>query len=537
MSQPTPDCVIRNGTVVTATEAVVADLAIHDGRIAAVGHGLSAVTEIDARGLLVMPGGIDPHVHLAYPQGPHRVVSADDWETGTIAAALGGTTTVVDFVEAGPGETWMAAFEARRAEAEAAAAIDFGLHMTFNRGDERSRAEVRDVIAAGVPSFKFYMAYDGLRVDDEALLAGFATLAEHGGLALVHAENHELIRELVEHHRRADHVHPFFHPLAHPAFGEAEATERALALAATVGLPLHVVHVSAAAGLAALARWRAKGDDVSGEVCPQHLLLTDDVYTRPDAEMFVMAPPLRRDEDRAALWQALGDGGLDFVVTDHCPFTRAQKRGLRRTPELRRLTAGSNAGMNPASGPWGLRRERSSSAPRPPSGAVTAEREEPWATSPVPFDRLPGGAPGIETRMALLHHFGVGEGRLSLPRFVEVTSTAAARRFGLYPRKGALVAGADADLVLFDPGHEVVLSARHLHQNVDFTPFEGLRVKGWPRTVLSRGEAIVRDFAWTGARGRGRFLPRRPGERGDQSRAARAGGGAPGRASRPPAAP
>lgn len=480
MTEPAPDCVIRNGTVVTATGTLAADIAIRDGRIAAVGHGLRAATEIDAGGLLVLPGGIDPHVHLAYPQGPHRVLSADDWETGTIAAALGGTTTILDFVEAAPGETWMSALAARRAEAEAAAAIDFGLHMTFNSADERSRAEVRDVIAAGVPSFKFYMAYDGLRLDDEGLLAGFAALAEHGGLALVHAENHELIRQLVEHHRRAGHGHPCFHPHAHPAFGEAEATERALSLAATVAAPVHVVHVSAAAGLAALARGRASGADVSGEVCPQHLLLTDDVYTRSDAEMFVMAPPLRRDADRTALWRALGDGGLAFVVTDHCPFTRAQKRGLRRTPERRQL----------------------------PSGAVTAEPEPPWSTSPPSFDRLPGGAPGIETRMALLHHFGVGEGRLSLPRFVEVTSAAAARRFGLYPRKGALVAGADADLVLFDAGHEVVLSARQLHHNVDFTPFEGLRVTGWPRTVLSRGEVVVRDFAWTGARGRGRFLPR-----------------------------
>jgi dihydropyrimidinase len=476
------DIVVRGGTVVTDGAERVADVGILDGRVAALGERLAGRRELDARGTLVLPGGIDPHVHLAYPQGPARVVSADDWQTGTIAAACGGTTTVIDFVEARADETWMAALAARRAEAEAAAAIDFGLHMTFHRTDPRSLAEVPEVIAAGVPSFKFYMAYDGLRLDDGELLAGFEALAAHGGLALVHAENHDVIRHLVAHHRRAGHTHAAFHPLCHPATGEAEATERALALAAIAGNPVHVVHVSAEAGLAALARARAGGQAATGEVCPQHLVLTDAVYAGADADLFAMAPPLRRDSDREALWAALRDGGLDFVVTDHCPFTRAQRRGQRRTPEFRRT----------------------------PAGVQPTAPEEPWSATPPSFDRLPGGGAGIETRMALVHHFGVTAGRLSPSRFVEVTSAAAARRFGLYPRKGTLAPGADADVVLFDREREVAISAERLHQNVDHTPFEGLTVRGWPRTVLSRGELLVHDFEWVGSAGRGRFLARGP---------------------------
>jgi dihydropyrimidinase len=480
---PGLDLVVRNGTLVGACDTFEADLGIADGRIATIGQGLPAKAEIDASGLLVLPGGVDPHVHLQYPQGPQRVVSSDDWLTGTIAAACGGTTTIVDFVEAGPDETWMQAFLRRRAQAEPQAVIDYGLHMSFNRVDERSLAEVGPAVEAGVPSFKIYMAYDWLRLTDAEMLRALEALAEHGALPIVHAENHDVIRHLVQKQLAAGHVEPRWHPHVHPAAGEAEATSRALALAQIAGVPIHVVHVSAESGLDALRAARRRGQPVSGEVCPQHLLLTSRLYEEDGfgPAIYAMAPPLRSAADAEALWAGLRDGALDFVVTDHCPFTRAQRRGERRTPAFRRL----------------------------PDGIHAAAPEARWSDGLPGFDRIPGGAAGIETRLALLHHFGVRSGRLSLNRFVDVTSTAAARRFGLYPRKGTLLPGADADLVLFDPEREVAITADALHQNCDSTPYEGLRVKGWPRTVLSRGEVIVRDGAWVGSTGRGRYLARR----------------------------
>ena len=476
------DLIIQNGMVVTANDAVQADVAIRGDKIAAIGHGLAARESLDAGGLLVIPGGVDPHVHLQYPQGPNRVVSSDDWLTGTVAAACGGTTTVIDFVEARPGQTWMQAFEARLAEAEPQAVIDFGFHMSCNRADEASLAEVGPVIEAGMPSFKIYMAYDGIRLTDPEMLLALEALAEHGGLAIVHAENHFVITRLVQRQLAAGHVEPRWHLHTRPAAGEAEATERALAMAEIAGAPMHIVHVTTARGLEAIRRFRARGRPVTGEVCTQHLLLTEALYDQPGFEpaKHSMAPPLRTPADLAAMWAGLQDGSLDFVVTDHCPFTLAQKRGQRRTPEFRRL----------------------------PGGTIRSEPEAPWCEGLPPFNQIPGGAPGIETRMPLVYHFGVNEGRLSLTEFVNLTSTAAAKLYRLYPRKGTIAPGADADLVLFDPGREVTISAESLHQNCDYTPYEGFRVKGWPRTVLSRGEIIVRDGEFVGKEGRGRYIKR-----------------------------
>ncbi len=480
------DLVIRNGTVVTVGDTFQADVAVSNGKIVAVGRGLSGDETLDASGLLVIPGGVDPHVHLQYPQGLHRVVSSDDWLTGTVAAACGGTTTLLDFVEARPDETWLQAFDKRLAEAEAGAVIDFGFHMTFNRADERSLAEVRLVIQAGMPSFKIYMAYTGLRLSDAEMLLALETLKREGGLPIVHAENHDVIMRLAGQHLAAGHVEPRWHPHTRPAVAEAEATYRALALAEIVGVPLHIVHVSTARGLeiikSQIANRKSQISPITGEVAVQHLLLTETLYEQPGFEpaKYIMAPPLRSAADTDALWEGLRDGSLDFVVTDHCPFTLAQKRGERRTPEFRRL----------------------------PGGCTTSPAEAPWSDSLPPFNQIPGGAPGVETRLPLVYHFGVNQGRLSLNQFVAVTSTAAARLFGLYPQKGAILPGADADLVLFDPQREVTITASDLHQNCDYTSYEGFRVKGWPRAVLSRGEVIVRDGEFVGVKGRGRFLKR-----------------------------
>jgi dihydropyrimidinase len=479
---------IQNGTLVTASDTFQADIAIAGEEILAIGQGLAqaglpeAAESIDAGGLLVFPGGIDPHVHLAYPQGAQRVVSSDDWFTGTVAAACGGTTTVIDFVEARPGETWMDAFGARLAQADPQAAIDYGFHMSFNRADEPSLAEARAVVEAGMPSFKIYMAYDNIRLKDAEMLLALETLKEQGGLPIVHAENHEVIMRLVARHLAAGHVEPRWHPHTRPAAGEAEATQRALALAEIVDLPMHIVHVSAAAGLEAIRRCRERGRPLSGEVCTQHLLLTEALYEEPGFEpaRYIMAPPLRSAADTEAMWVGLGEGSLDFVVTDHCPFTLAQKQGRRRTPEFRRL----------------------------PGGTVTAPPEAPWSEDIPAFNLIPGGAPGIETRLPLLYHFGVNRGRLSLNQFVNLTSTAAARRFGLYPHKGTIAPGTNADLVLFDPNREVTISAEALHQNCNYTPYQGMQVRGWPRTVLSRGEVIVREGEFVGSEGRGKYLKR-----------------------------
>jgi dihydropyrimidinase len=356
--------------------------------------------------------------------------------------------------------------------------------MSFNRADARSLAEVGPAWDAGVTSFKIYMAYDGIRLTEPELLLALDALAQHGALAIVHAENHHVIMHRVAQQLAEGHSAPRWHPHTRPALAEAEATGRVLALAALAGVSVHIVHVTAAEGLAAIQRFRERGGPaVTGEVCTQHLLLTDDLYDQDGFEpaKYGMAPPLRTAADAEAMWAGLRDGALDFVVTDHCPFTLAQKRGQRRTPEFRRL-------------PSGIRQEN------PP--------EPPWSAELPPFNQIPGGAPGIETRLALTYHFGVNAGRLTLPQFVELTSTAAAKRYGLYPRKGALAPGADADLVLFDPGREVTLTAERLHQNTDYTPYEGMTVRGWPRTVISRGAVIVRDGVFVGSEGRGRFLPR-----------------------------
>jgi dihydropyrimidinase len=482
MAQPL-SLVIQNGTVVTAGGSFRADVGVQGGTIAEIGLGLRGAETLDASGLLVIPGGVDPHVHLQYPQGPRRVVSSDDWLTGTIAAAHGGTTTVIDFIEARPEETWMEAFEARLAQAASQAVIDFGFHMSFNRADERSLAEVRPMIEAGVTSFKIYMAYDGIRLTDPEMLLALDAIAEHGALAIVHAENHAVIMHLVNKQLAQGHVEPRWHPLTRPVAGEAEATERALALAEIAGAQMHIVHVTAARGLEAIREHRQRrGQPVTGEVCTQHLQLTEALYDQPgfEAAKYGMAPPLRTAADNAAMWAGLQSGDLDFVVTDHCPFTLAQKRGRRRTPEFRRL----------------------------PEGTQISAPEEPWSAGDPPFNQIPGGAPGIETRVPLVYHYGVNEGRLSLGQFVQVTSTAAARRYGLYPRKGAIAPGSDADLVLFDPERAKTIRAEDLHQNCDYTPYEGFQVRGWPRTVISRGQVIVRDEQFAAARGRGSFLKR-----------------------------
>ena len=462
------DTVIRGGTLITPSGPVNADLGIAGGRIAAIGLELQGGRVIDATGKLVLPGAIDPHVHLQMPAG--AVTSSDDWETGTIAAACGGTTTVIDFVEpevvdVRRGEVTSPlrdALAARRAEAEGRAVIDFGLHMTLLDASPATLAEIPSVVEAGCTSFKTYLTYAGFKLEDDAFIAALAAVGRAGGIALVHAENDAGIRYLQRKFLAEGHVAPRYHPLSRPPGTEAEAIERALALAAIAGCPLYVVHVSTQRGAEAVSRARARGQTAIGETCPQYLLLTDAEYDRPGFEgaKFICSPPLRKAADNAALWAHLAADDLSTVGTDHCPFFYAGQKDL---------------------------------------GAPDA---------PPPFNRIPGGMPGIESRLALLYTFGVAQGRLSLARWIDVCCAAPARLFGLAGRKGALTVGADADVVIFDPEREVTISRASLHENCDYTPYEGYQLKGYPVLTMLRGRVIARDGEFVGGSGGGRFLVR-----------------------------
>lgn len=448
------DLVIANGTLVTAESVVRANLGIAGGRIAAVGARLTGQETLDATGMLVLPGAVDEHVHLEMPVGDFS--SSDDFYTGTVAAACGGTTTVIDFVEPEGDQSLLDALSARRRQADGKAVVDYALHMTLCRADETTLAQVPGSIKAGAASFKLYMAYEGMRLDDGGLLRALAAMRAHGGRVLVHAENHHAIGYLTAQALGEGRTGPENHPLTRPAVMEAEAVHRLLALASVTDTPLVVAHLSCALGLEEVRAARARNQTVWVETCPQYLLLDEREYSRAGFEgaKFVMAPPIRTQTDRDALWSGLAAGEVNSIATDHCPFFYETEK--------------------------------------------TRGRDD--------FSRIPGGVPGIETRLALLYTYGVRAGRMHPQRWVEVCCTEPARRFGLAPRKGSLSVGADADLVIFDPEKEVTLAAERLHQHTDYCPYEGWKVKGYPVMVLSRGSVIVRDGNLTGVAGQGRFL-------------------------------
>jgi dihydropyrimidinase len=450
---------IKNGTVVTALDRWVGDVYCRDGAIAALGPGLAAASGdevVDASGAYVFPGGVDPHVHLELPVA--GTVSSDDFETGTAAAIAGGTTTVIDFVHPERGQDFGEALAARRREA-AKAVADYGLHLALTWWGEGTAAGMARAVAAGVPSFKIYLAYkETVGIDDAAVVAAMAAAKEVGGLILVHAEHGEMVEHLRARLAAAGHTAPRYHALSRPPALEGEATARAATLAGVAGVPLYVVHVTCREAVEALAAARRRGWPVSGETCPQYLLLDDSRYEGPDfaGGAYVLAPPLRTPADQEELWHALAAGVLEVVATDHCPFTLAQKR--------------------------------------------LGEDD---------FRRIPGGVAGIEHRLGLLWTFGVGQGRIDLHRFVDLVSTRPARRFGLYPRKGSITVGADADLVVWDPEATATISAASHHQRCDHTPYEGFRLKGQPAVVVAGGRVRCRDGDLRVERGAGRFLRRR----------------------------
>jgi dihydropyrimidinase len=449
------DLVIKHGTVVTPDGRFRADVGVVDQRIVAVGQDLDGARALDAAGCYVLPGAVDPHVHLQMPSGEY--VSADDFASGTVAAACGGTTTLIDFVEPVEGQSLMQAFEARRAEAEDRVAVDYGLHMTIPAW-HAERAEtfdaLVDVVAAGLPTFKLYMAYEGLRLTDEQLYRVMRAVAAAGGLPIVHCENGPVCEALRAEAVAYGDLAPIYHARTRPPRQEAEAVGRAIDMAALARSALYVVHVSCAASLARILAARGRGEVIYGETCPQYLVLDERALAGEDGPLMICAPPLRAEPDRRALWDALIRGGLDVLATDHCPFAEAEKRGHEA------------------------------------------------------FTTIPGGLPAVEARLSLAHHFG-GQRGLSLERWAAVCCATPARIFGL-ERKGHVAPGFDADLVIFDPERAVTLEpGRTLHEQVTWSPYAGLSVRGWPRDVLSRGRVIVRAGEFVGEPGWGRFVARR----------------------------
>lgn len=452
------DLVIRGGTIVTPAGIMRADIGIEGERIAAISTDLQGREELNAHGMYVFPGLIDVHVHLQMPAGD--IVITDDFFTGTAAAACGGTTTIIDFIEQLPSESPRSAASARRAEADGKVAVDYSLHLTGNSSAPAFLEEIAVLAQEGYTSLKLYTTYTDLMVEDKDILRLLETCKSHGLLPIVHAENDAIIAYEQARLLAAGLTAPRYHPQSRPCTAETEAVQRVLALAAAADVPIYFVHISCAESLEAVERARAAGQTVYVEVTPQHLLLDEQVYDQPGFEgaKYCCAPPLRARRHLDALWRGLQWGRVQTIATDHCPWDFATHRQRGRDN----------------------------------------------------FTLIPNGLPGIETRAMLLYHFGVNAGRISLPRFVELCAAAPAALFGLAPRKGNIAVGADADLVLWDPGREMTLSAGSLHQRVDYCPYEGWQVRGAPRTVLLRGRLIVRDGQFVGAPGMGKFISRVP---------------------------
>jgi dihydropyrimidinase len=452
---------VKNGTIVTASEHYDGDLYIDKGVIALIGRGLSlpASTVIDASGMLVMPGGVDVHTHLDMPFGATR--SADDFETGTIAAAHGGTTTLIDFAIQDFGQGLYPALDAWRQRAEGKSVIDYAFHMSVRELTDQVSIDMdRMVRHDGVTSFKLFMAYPGVfMVDDATIFRAMRKTRENGGLICMHAENGGVIDTLVQEALRKGEKAPKYHALTRPARAEGEATGRAIALAEMAGVPVYIVHLSCADALEKVTQARDMGIRAYAETCPQYLFLSYDDYEREGFEgaKYVMSPPLREKWHQDVLWNGLLRNDLQVVSTDHCPFC-----------------------MN-----------------EPPQKQLGADD----------FSKIPNGAPGIETRLMLIWE-GVRARRISINRFVELVSTNPARMFGLWPRKGTIAVGSDADLVVWDPDKQVTLSVATHHMRVDYNPYEGRVVTGAPAIVLSRGEVIVDHGEFQGRVGRGEFIKR-----------------------------
>jgi dihydropyrimidinase len=452
---------VRQGTIVTALDQFQGDILIEDGVVSAIGKALPAdrVDRVyDALGTYVLPGGVDVHTHMEMPFG--GTVSADDFESGTTAAAWGGTTTIVDFAIQPDGTSLPATLEQWFKKAEGKAVVDYAFHMVIREWNDQIPADMDQLVKReGVTSFKIFMAYPGaLMLDDASLFKAFQRTATNGGLICVHAENGGAIDVLVRQALAAGNTGPKHHMLTRPTTAEGEATNRAIRLAEMAGAPVYFVHLSCADALDVVRAARDRGLPVHAETCPHYLFLTNTEYDRPGFEgaKYVMTPPLRQQRDQDALWQGLAGNDLQVISTDHCPFCFKGQKELGKDD----------------------------------------------------FSLIPNGAPGVESRLSLVYDGGVRRGRLSLNRFVDLVSTAPARMMGLYPRKGTIAVGSDADLVIFDQHATQTISARTHHSKTDYSLYEGMEVTGVPATVLVRGEPVIVDRQFVGKAGSGQFLKR-----------------------------
>jgi dihydropyrimidinase len=456
---------IANGRVITACEDINADVLIEDGRISAIGRDLRVGDDVeihDASGCLLMPGGVDVHTHLDSDIGTAK--SVDTFATGGRAAAFGGTTSIVDFCNQTKGTSLLQCLDDWHRRA-ACATVDVGAHMVMMEFDGQARAEMKTLMTRdGITSFKLFTAYPGvLMVDDGTMIKVMQAAGEHGGQVSVHCENGHIIQNLVEEAIAAGHTAPKYHALTRPPLAEGEATNRVIAIAETVGTPVYIVHVSAKQALRAITEGKERGVPVHGETCTQYLFLTADEYDKPGFEgaKAVCSPPLRSRDHVEALWGGLETGGLDVVATDHCPFTYEDVHGIKFSKQL---------------GTEG-------------------------------FHKIPGGAPGIEERLTVLFG-GMRDRGFSLNKFVDVTATAPAKLFGLYPRKGTIEVGSDADIVIINPDKQWTIEAADGHGRCDYSLFEGHQATCKISKVFLRGRLIVDGNQWLGKDGYGEYLPR-----------------------------
>jgi dihydropyrimidinase len=454
------DTLIRGGTIVTATDTCVGDVGIAGGKISVIGSNLPAEGAgkvIDARGMLVMPGGIDVHTHLDMPFG--GTTSADDFESGTVAAAYGGTTTLIDFAIQYKGQTLRHAFDTWMKKADGKAVIDYSFHCIITDIAGAQLDEMKAFVREGVPTFKLFMAYPGVfMLDDASIFKAMGVAADSGGMICMHAENGGAIDVIVQRALAEGKRAPKYHALTRPVTAEAEATSRAIALAEMAGTPVYIVHLSCNEALEKVREARDRGLRVYAETCPQYLYLSLENMDGPgfDGAKYVFTPPLREKWHQEKLWQALAKDDLQVVSTDHCPFCMKEQKELGKDD----------------------------------------------------FTKIPNGGPGIEHRVSLVYSGGVHGGKFSANRFVQLVSTAPAKLFGLYPRKGTVAVGSDADLIVFDADEEQTISVKTHHMRVDYSMFEGTRVKGVTKTVLSRGRVIVEGGKFEGKVGAGEFLKR-----------------------------
>lgn len=451
------DLVIKNGKIVTAVDAYEADIGVENGKIVGIGRGFEGNETIDAKGMFVFPGGVDIHTHLDMPF--MGAASSDDFETGTIAAVFGGTTSIVDFAIQTIGNTLSDAIATWKKKAEGKAVIDYGFHIGVTDVNDSIIKEMETMVGEGVTSFKLFLMYKGtLMSDDEAFFRVLEKARDIGALVMVHAENGPVVDFLTKRLLAEGKTAPWYHAEAHLPILEAEAAARAIALAEAASAPLYIVHTTCRGALENVKRARDRGLPVYAETCPQYLLLDVERYKEPNfgGAKYVMSPPLRAKWNQDILWSGLRTGDFQVISTDHCPFFMKGQKDMGK---------------------------------------------DNWA-------KIPNGCPGIETRIPLIYSEGVGTGRISINKFVELCCTNPAKLLGMYPRKGTIAPGSDSDVVIFDPEKEVTLSWKNLHQRVDYTPYEGMTMKGYPVKVIVNGELKVDNGKFVGRKGTGKFIRR-----------------------------